>query len=162
MNEKWFAIADMKTARSQSAACRINDDEILVCGGYHKEIGTLDSIERYIIAKDKFVASELKLPIPLRRFMIIRVSKNQALVLGGLTRSSKESQRVFKLDYEKGTFAELENLEKGGVIENEVLIDSEGNIHLFLEHSNGTSPHSHIKYPYDPTREGYETKQIDR
>jgi len=58
----------------------------------------------------------LKLPIPLRRFMIIRVAKNQALILGGLTKSSKESQRVFKLDYENETFIELESLEKGGVI----------------------------------------------
>ena len=97
----------MKTARSQSAACRINDEEILVCGGYNKEIGTLDSIERYIISKDKFEFLHFKLPIPLRRFMIIRVAKNQALILGGLTRSSKESQRVFKLDYENETFIEL-------------------------------------------------------
>lgn len=50
--------------------------------------------------------------------MVIRVAKNQALVLGGLTVASKESQRVFKLDYEKMVFVELENLEKGGVIEN--------------------------------------------
>lgn len=48
--------------------------------------------------------------------MIIRVAKNQALILGGLTKSSKESQRVFKLDYENETFIELESLEKGGVI----------------------------------------------
>jgi hypothetical protein len=46
---KWFSIANMKIARSQSAACRINDQHILVFGGYNKELGTLDSIERYII-----------------------------------------------------------------------------------------------------------------
>ena len=79
----------MKIARSQSGACRINDDEILVCGGYNKELGTIDIIERYIISKDKFETMSLKLPVPLRRFMIIRVSKNQALILGGLTRSSR-------------------------------------------------------------------------
>jgi hypothetical protein len=36
--------------------------------------------------------------------MIVRVSKNKALVLGGLTISTKESQRVFRLDYEKFVF----------------------------------------------------------
>lgn len=36
--------------------------------------------------------------------MVIRVAKNVALVLGGLTISSKESQRVFKLDYDKMNF----------------------------------------------------------
>lgn len=50
---KWQTVADLKIARSQNAACRINDDEILVCGGYNKEMGLLDSIERYIISKDK-------------------------------------------------------------------------------------------------------------
>jgi len=39
--------------------------------------------------------------------MIVRVSNNKALILGGLTLSSKESQRVFKLDYEKFKFTEL-------------------------------------------------------
>lgn len=60
-----------------------------------------------MIGKDKFELLSLKLPIPLRRFMIVRVSNNKALILGGLTVSSKESQRVFKLDYEKFTFTEL-------------------------------------------------------
>ena len=84
--------------------------------------------------------------------MVVRVAKNIALILGGLTVSSKESQRVFKLDYEKFVLYECENLEKGGVIENEILVDSDGSLHVFLEHANGTSPHSHIKYPYDPTQ----------
>ena len=101
---KWQPVADLKIARSQNAACRINDDEILICGGYNKEMGVLDSIERYIISKDKMEVSKLKLPIPLRRFMIVRVAKNKALILGGLTAGSKESQRVFKLDYEEMSF----------------------------------------------------------
>jgi N-acetylneuraminic acid mutarotase len=79
----------MHTPRSQSGACKINDNEIIVCGGYNKEEGTLDSIEKYNISEDKFELMPLKLPIPLRRFMVIRVAKNQALILGGLTRSSK-------------------------------------------------------------------------
>ena len=44
----------------------------------------------------------------------------------------------------------MENLEKGGVIENEILVDNDDVLHIFLEHANGTSPHSHIKYYFDP------------
>ena len=62
---------------------------MLICGGYNKEMGTLDTIERYRINKDKMELSKLKLPIPLRRFMIVRVAKNKALVMGGLTIKSK-------------------------------------------------------------------------
>jgi len=36
VSTKWHPIADLKTARSQCAACRINDDEMLICGGYNK------------------------------------------------------------------------------------------------------------------------------
>lgn len=68
-------------------------------GGYNKEQGTLDSIERYAIEENRFETLTLRLPVPLRRFMVVRIAKNIALVLGGLTKSSKESQRVFKLDY---------------------------------------------------------------
>ena len=107
VSSRWHTVADLKVARSQPAACRINDEEMLICGGYNRELGTLDSIERYIIGKDKMELSKLKLPIPLRRFMIVRVAKNKALVLGGLTTNSKESQRVFKLDYEDMSFQEL-------------------------------------------------------
>ena len=107
VSSRWHTTADLKIGRSQSAACRINDEEMLICGGYSKEMGTLDTIERYVIGKDKMELAKIKLPIPLRRFMIIRVAKNKALVLGGLTSNSKESQRVFKLDYEDMSFQEL-------------------------------------------------------
>ena len=36
INSKWVPIHDLKISRSQSGACRINDEEILVCGGYNK------------------------------------------------------------------------------------------------------------------------------
>ena len=123
-NDKWQYIADLNIQRSQSAACKLNDYEIFVFGGYNKEKGTL--------------------------FMVVKVAKNLALILGGITKSSKESQKVFKYDYEKDEIIEMENLEKGGVIENEILFDNDDVLHIFLEHANGTSPHSHIKYYFDP------------
>ena len=143
--ERWVAIADMAVARSQAAVCRMNDNEIFVFGGYSRDKSTLDSIERYQISENRWETLSLKIPIPLRRFLVARVAKNVALILGGLTKGSRESQKVFKYEYERGEMTDLENLEKGGVIENEVLVDNEGFMHIFLEHANGTSPHSHIK-----------------
>ncbi|EGR33629.1 protein kinase domain protein [Ichthyophthirius multifiliis] len=157
--EKWQKIADLVISRSQAAACRINDNEILVLGGYNKDKGTLDNIERYIINENRFELTNIKIPIPLRRFMVVRVANNQALILGGLSKFSKESQRVFKLDYEKQNIIELEQLEKGGIIENKVLVDNQDIMHIFLENANGTSPHSHIKYYYDPKYTMYVTQQ---
>lgn len=39
-----------------------------------------------------------------------------------------------------------------------MLVDGDGNLHIFLEDANGTSPHSHIKYCYDPRDERYATR----
>jgi len=43
-------------------------------------------------------------------------------------------------------------------VESEVLLDNEGQLHIFLENANGTSPHAHIKYYFDPNAAEYSTK----
>jgi N-acetylneuraminic acid mutarotase len=153
----WVKIASMAVERSMAAAVKINPDELLVFGGYNRDTGTLDSIESYCLSKDTWSLTKLRLPIPLRRCVAVRLSPNVCLIMGGLTRHSKESQRVFRLDYARREWMELENLEKGGVIESEVLTDGEGNLHLFLETGNGTSPHAHILYRFEQTQRLYET-----
>lgn len=52
--EKWHQLADLRQLRSQACACRVNDTEILIFGGYNKLSGTLDTIERYNIAENKY------------------------------------------------------------------------------------------------------------
>jgi len=64
----------------------------------------LSSIERYLIKQNKFEVLDIKIPIPLRRFKVARVAENIALILGGLTAMSKESQNVYKFDYAKSKF----------------------------------------------------------
>ena len=58
----------MNVARSQSSACLFRDNIIFVFGGYNKDMGTLDSIERYDIDLKKIQMIELKMPSALRRF----------------------------------------------------------------------------------------------
>lgn len=139
LQEKWSQIAEMRNARSQASVCRINDQEVIVCGGYSKVSGLMNSIERYSFTDNKWTMSKLCLPIPLRRFVIVRIKQNIALILGGLTSNLRESQRVFKIEWSIQKITEQEPLEKGGVIESEVLVDSDGYFHLFLENANGTS-----------------------
>ena len=45
--------------------------------------------------------------------MVVRMKRNLALIIGGLTLMSKESQRVFKVDWDKKDITECEPLEKG-------------------------------------------------
>ena len=57
-------------------------------GGYHKEEGCLNSIERFDIAKKKIVKMDLKIPQPIRRFQSMKISTTKILLIGGLGRDS--------------------------------------------------------------------------
>lgn len=63
--------------------------------------------------------------------MAVRIRRNLALLIGGVTMYAKESQKVFKVEWDRKEITECEPLEKGkyininigGVVESEVLLD---------------------------------------
>jgi N-acetylneuraminic acid mutarotase len=55
-------------SRSMNSACLFDDKTIFVFGGYHKDEGTLDSIEKFNIKTRTMELMTLKIPSPLRRF----------------------------------------------------------------------------------------------
>jgi hypothetical protein len=77
------------------------DNIIFIFGGYNKDAGTLDSIERYDIDKRRILMIELKMPSALRRFATIKISKTKILMLGGISRLSKDSDAVYCFDCEE-------------------------------------------------------------
>lgn len=77
------------------------DNIIFIFGGYNKDAGTLDSIERYDIDRRRILMIELKMPSALRRFATIKISKTKILMLGGISRLSKDSDAVYCFDCEE-------------------------------------------------------------
>lgn len=88
----------LNTARSQASACLLTDTVVFIFGGYSKDAGTLDSIERYDIAKKTIKPVDLKMPSPLRRFASAKISQTKILLLGGITKLSKDSDAVYCFD----------------------------------------------------------------
>lgn len=97
--------------------------------------------------------------IPLRRFATCKISQSKILLLGGISRLSKDSDSVFCFDIEKVHSAKdskefvysLENLDKidkAGVVDQPVIIDSVGSLHLFVENASGTSPPYRTVYSF--------------
>jgi|TARA_B110001450_G_C17367667_1_gene378326 hypothetical protein len=138
-------------ARSQSSCCLFEDSIIFIFGGYNKDQGTLSSIERFDINQKKIVLLDIKMTIPLRRFATCKISASKILLLGGISRLSKDSDAVFCFDIEtiqgkKGknehsySLENLDKVDKAGVIDYPVIIDSVGSLHLFVENSSGTNP----------------------
>ena len=88
----------LNIVRSQASACSFRDNVIFIFGGYSKEAGTLDSIERFDIDKRRITLIELRMPVALRRFATIKISSSKILMLGGISRLSKDSDNVYCFD----------------------------------------------------------------
>ena len=151
--DKWYMNDNVKlnVARSQSSCCLFEENIIFIFGGYNKEMGTLSSIESYEIKDNKISLLDIKMPIPLRRFATCKISASKILILGGIGRMSKDSNEVFCFDIEKVdeddpnskhhySLENLDKVDKAGVIDLPVIIDSTGSLHLFVENASGTSP----------------------
>ena len=104
-----------------------------------------------MINQKKIVLLDIKMTIPLRRFATCKISSSKILLLGGISRLSKDSDAVFCFDIESNhqskkkpdhqySLENLDKVDKAGVIDYPVIIDSVGSLHLFVENSSGTSP----------------------
>lgn len=78
-----------------------DDDTIFIFGGYNRNEGTTNTIEKLNTKTKKMEMMELKMPSPLRRFVSMKISNTKILLIGGLLRMSKESDAVFCFDLEK-------------------------------------------------------------
>lgn len=90
---------------------------------------------------------------PLRRFASIKISITKILLMGGIGRLSKDSDAVYCFDIDDGnntgvndpntsnySIENLDKIDKPGVCDYPIIIDSVGSLHLFIENASGTSP----------------------
>ena len=92
--------------------------------------------------------------MPLRRFASVKIANSKILLLGGLSRLSKDSDAVYCFDIEGSgektqySIENLDKIDKAGVIDYPVIIDSVGSLHLFIENQSGTSPPMRAVYSF--------------
>ena len=87
---------------------------------------------------------DFNLPLPIRRFQLIKLNDNSILLIGGISKLSKKSEDSYIIDWEKGKVNKGKKLPQGGVLEQEVVFDEYGQLHLFFENNYGTSPPEHV------------------
>ncbi len=96
------------------------------------------------------------MPCPLRRFASVKISSSKILILGGVQRLSKDSDAVYCFDVDSSgeggkssySIENLDKVDKAGVIDYPVIIDSVGSLHLFIENASGTSPPLRAVYSF--------------
>ena len=114
INDTWSmsAYQDLKVPRSQANVLLYNNSNIFIFGGYNKNFGTLNSIERLDLDNKKCDLLELKLFIPLRRFASMKITDHKILIMGGITRLCKESNSTFIVDVENDKIMKYSPLPK--------------------------------------------------
>ena len=141
-------LKDLIIPRSQSSTLLFNESQIYVFGGFNCTYGTLDSIEVIDLETKENSLLKLKLPIPLRRLNTIKISENKIILLGGLTINTKSNNKCYLIDLKENKIEEKKTLDKGGVLEQEIIFEEDGKMHLFFEKNFGTEPHEHLEVDF--------------
>ena len=141
-------LKDLTIPRSQSSALLFNESNIYVFGGFNCNYGTLNSIELINLENKENTLLKLKLPIPLRRFSSLKITENKIIVLGGLTINTKNNNKCYIIDIKENKIEEGKNLSKGGVLEQEIIFEEDGKMHLFFEKNFGTEAHEHLEIDF--------------
>ena len=87
---------------------------------------------------------ELTIPVPLRRFSTLKINENKVVILGGLTTNTKSNNKTYVVDFKENKIEEGKKLPKGGILEQEIIFEEDGKIHLFFEKNFGIEPHEHV------------------
>ena len=137
-------LKDLIVPRSQSSALLFNESNIYVFGGFNSNYGTLNSIELINLENKENSLLNLKIPIPLRRFSSLKITENKVALLGGLTTNTQNNNKCYIIDIKENKIEDGKNLSKGGVLEQEIIFEENGKMHLFFEKNFGTEPHEHL------------------
>ena len=141
---KTGVLKDLVIPRSQSSALLFNESNIYVFGGFNCNYGTLNSIEAINLESKENTLLELTIPVPLRRFSTLKINENKVVILGGLTTNTKNNNKTYVADFKENKIEEGKILTKGGILEQEIIFEEDGKIHLFFEKNFGIEPHEHV------------------
>ena len=141
-------LKDLIVPRSQSSALLFNESSIYVFGGFNCNYGTLNSIELINLENKENSLLNLKMPVPLRRFSSLQINEDKVVVLGGLTINTKNNNKCYIIDLKENKTEEGKNISKGGVLEQEIVFEEDGKMHLFFEKNFGTEPHEHLEIDF--------------
>jgi hypothetical protein len=79
----------------------------------------------------------------------MKISTKKILLIGGISTMGKQMDSVFCFDLEKEyTIEQLDKIDRAGCIDYPIILDQVGNLHLFLERSQGTIPPQHVIYSF--------------
>lgn len=80
----WRQVSPMNVKRNGCAACVFPESKtIFAFGGNNREIGSLDTIEKYSVVYDKWEMIRVRLSMPLHDLQVQYLTRGRVMVLGG-------------------------------------------------------------------------------
>jgi hypothetical protein len=138
----WRQISSLTYKRNGASWCFIPDSNwLFVFGGNNREMGSLDSIEKYEIEFDKWKVISVKISNPLHDLTWFYLGSGKVMLLGG-NNEDKPSQGVEVVDL--GNEIENIQLEIGGKWYFDPMIDQNGVLHLFFGYGDSELLHEEL------------------
>ena len=118
------------TVKRNGSTCVPFETQIYVFGGNEQDVGSLNSIEKYTIALDKWQMCHVYLKEPVHDISSFNLGGNRVLIFGGMSNSlHNTSFHIYDLTCE--TFSEVEELPEGKSFLPAVLDPISGYLHFY-------------------------------
>ena len=101
VTEKWQQISPMLYEKQDSAACSINEFQIIVAGGKNSAGEAQELIEIYDLRENSWKVFSIGLSSPRSLMAMISSQKDRAIIIGGLNQQGEETNTVEEIDFLK-------------------------------------------------------------
>ena len=113
VTEKWQQLSSMLFEIMESAACAINEYQIVVAGGVNSEGTNTDIVQIYDVRENQWRLFECCLSCPRRLLTMVSSQKDRVILIGGVENAGQESHVVEEIDFIKRNLVSLAHLKVG-------------------------------------------------
>lgn len=119
-----------------------NANWIFIFGGNNKQVGSLDSIEKYEIEFDKWTLLSVKMKSPLHDLTTVHLGGNKVMILGGNNEEGISKTIEIK---DLSSEANKVTLKYGGKCYFSPMIDENGTLHWFFGYGDSQLVHESLE-----------------
>ena len=101
VTEKWQQICPMTFRKENSAACAINEFQIIVAGGRMEGGELTNQVEIYDLRENSWKSFSVGISSPRQLMNIVSAQKDRAIIIGGQDSSGKDLSIVEEIDFLK-------------------------------------------------------------
>ncbi|CAI2382834.1 unnamed protein product [Moneuplotes crassus] len=156
----WRQISPLNYKRNGASVCHFSESNCLfIFGGNNREIGSLDSIEKYEVEFDKWTVIQMTLRTGLHDLASVYLGKGKVLILGGNNENGVSTECEIK---DLSSEANKLNLKFGGKCYYNPMIDTKGDLHMFFGYGDSQLIHERVDISHLLAKEKVQKEAMNR